>query len=167
MTSVISPPRRLLALCSPRTQRTASTTLDLPEPLGPTTAVMPGGKSKAVLSANDLNPTSSRRLSIDSPAAQPTIHRPGCCTSSATGKEKASLGLSPCGYFRWLASPLFPHSPFSPLPLRERGVWTLLTAPHGRARRLRPPAEAALVQRRRRAEVGPGVQDGAVLRQQL
>ena len=41
MTSAISPPRRLLALCSPSTQRTASTTLLLPEPLGPTMPVMP------------------------------------------------------------------------------------------------------------------------------
>src|SRR6056297_2091127 len=36
MTSSILPPRRLLAPCSPITQDSASTTLDLPEPLGPT-----------------------------------------------------------------------------------------------------------------------------------
>src|SRR3954470_22491389 len=64
ITSVISPPRRLLALCSPSTQRTASTTLLLPEPFGPTTAVTPGAKENSVLSANDLKPTSSRRLSM-------------------------------------------------------------------------------------------------------
>src|SRR4051812_42558678 len=66
MTSAISPPRRLLADCSPRIHRTASTTLLLPEPFGPTTPVTPGEKSKRVLSANDLKPTSSRRLSIRS-----------------------------------------------------------------------------------------------------
>src|SRR5262249_16939506 len=48
ITSAISPPRRLLALCSPRIQRTASTTLLFPLPLGPTIAVIPAPKSKAV-----------------------------------------------------------------------------------------------------------------------
>src|SRR6185312_5212355 len=64
MTSAISPPRRLLALCSPSTQRTLSTMFDFPDPFGPTTPVTPGAKSNAVLSANDLKPTSSRRLSM-------------------------------------------------------------------------------------------------------
>src|SRR5438067_8787154 len=64
MTSAISPPRRLLADCSPRAHLTASTTLLLPEPLGPTTAVRPGGNAKAVLSAKLLNPTSSKRFSM-------------------------------------------------------------------------------------------------------
>src|SRR5437879_6472488 len=67
ITSAISPPRSDLADCSPRIHRTASTTLLLPDPFGPTTAVMPGAKSNRVLSANDLNPTSSRRVSIDRP----------------------------------------------------------------------------------------------------
>ena len=35
---------------------TASTTFDLPLPLGPTTTVMPGSNSSTVGSANDLNP---------------------------------------------------------------------------------------------------------------
>src|SRR5262249_59091296 len=43
---------------------TASTTLLLPDPFGPTMPVMPGAKSNRVLSANDLNPTSSRRVSM-------------------------------------------------------------------------------------------------------
>src|SRR5437867_9220641 len=60
MTSAISPPRRDLADCSPRTQRTASSTLDFPQPLGPTMAVMPSWKLKVILSANDLKPKSSR-----------------------------------------------------------------------------------------------------------
>ena len=34
----------------------ASTTLDFPEPLGPTTAVMPGSKRSVVDDAKDLNP---------------------------------------------------------------------------------------------------------------
>src|SRR5262249_29182341 len=67
MTSAISPPRRLLALCSPRIQRTASTMLLLPEPLGPTIAVMPSPKVKLVLSAKLLNPIRSSRLSMQPP----------------------------------------------------------------------------------------------------
>ena len=56
MTSSIFPPRRLLAPCSPITQLRASTTLDLPDPLGPTMQVMPGSKSRVVAEAKDLNP---------------------------------------------------------------------------------------------------------------
>src|ERR1700677_163546 len=56
MTSAISPPRRALADCSPKTQRMASETLDLPQPFGPTIAVTPGWKFSVVLSAKDLNP---------------------------------------------------------------------------------------------------------------
>ena len=44
MTSSILAPRRPLALCSPMTQRMASEMLDLPEPLGPTMAVMSSPK---------------------------------------------------------------------------------------------------------------------------
>src|SRR6476659_1529505 len=56
MTSSILPPRRLLAPCSPITQASASTTLDLPEPLGPTMQVMPGSSWSVVDEAKDLNP---------------------------------------------------------------------------------------------------------------
>src|SRR5947208_682373 len=59
ITSAISPPRNALADCSPSTQRTASSTLDFPQPLGPTIAVTPSWKLKTVLSANDLKPKSS------------------------------------------------------------------------------------------------------------
>src|SRR5699024_2668499 len=52
----ILPPRRLLAPCSPITQAIASTTLLLPDPLGPTTHVIPGSKCSVVDDANDLNP---------------------------------------------------------------------------------------------------------------
>src|SRR5919202_1639527 len=54
--------RTALADCSPSTQRTASATFDLPEPLGPTISTMPGGSSATVRLANDLKPTNSRRL---------------------------------------------------------------------------------------------------------
>src|SRR5689334_9372254 len=60
MTSSILPPRRVLAPCSPITQVSASTTLDLPEPLGPTTHVMPGSKRRVVGDAKDLKPFNVR-----------------------------------------------------------------------------------------------------------
>src|SRR5246127_6007321 len=59
-TSSILPPRRDLAPCSPITQDRASTTLDLPEPFGPTTQVMPGSRRSVVAEANDLKPRSVR-----------------------------------------------------------------------------------------------------------
>src|SRR5688572_24079449 len=62
MTSSILPPRRDLAPCSPMTQARASTTLDLPEPLGPTTHVMPVSNWRVVEDAKDLNPRSVRLL---------------------------------------------------------------------------------------------------------
>src|SRR5262245_42070427 len=55
-------PRRRRGDCSPITQRIASTTLDLPQPFGPTTAVMPSRNSSVVRSTKDLKPKSSRDL---------------------------------------------------------------------------------------------------------
>src|SRR2546428_9996732 len=62
MTSAISPPRSDLADCSPKTQRTASQTLDFPQPLGPTIAVTPSADLKIVLSAKDLKPQKTSGL---------------------------------------------------------------------------------------------------------
>src|SRR3954453_3637510 len=56
ITSSILPPRNAFAPCSPSTQAMASTTLDLPEPLGPTTQVMPGSRRSVVVDAKDLKP---------------------------------------------------------------------------------------------------------------
>src|SRR4051794_10716798 len=69
MTSSILPPRRLFAPCSPRTQAMASTTLDLPEPLGPTTHVMPGSNRSVVDDAKDLKPRRVRlfRCTLQAP----------------------------------------------------------------------------------------------------
>ena len=67
MTSSILPPRSDLAPCSPMTQVSASTTLDLPEPLGPTTQVMPGSNRSVVAEANDLNPRRVRALRCTPP----------------------------------------------------------------------------------------------------
>src|SRR5690606_10795426 len=62
MTSSILPPRSVFAPCSPMTHARASTTLDLPEPLGPTMQVMPGSRRMVVAEANDLNPLRVRLL---------------------------------------------------------------------------------------------------------
>ena len=56
MTSSILAERSERGPWAPRTQVTASTTFDLPLPLGPTTTVMPGSNSSTVGSAKDLNP---------------------------------------------------------------------------------------------------------------
>jgi len=58
ITSAIVPPRTFLAEWVPSTHASASTTLDLPEPLGPTITVTPGSTSSVVASANDLKPRS-------------------------------------------------------------------------------------------------------------
>ncbi len=52
--------RSILWLCSPSTQEIASTTLDLPQPFGPTMQVIPLPlKVIGVFSQKDLNPTNS------------------------------------------------------------------------------------------------------------
>src|SRR5690606_17148432 len=58
ITSVMDSPRRFLAEDSPITQRTASMTLDLPQPLGPTMATMLLGNGTVVGSTKDLKPAS-------------------------------------------------------------------------------------------------------------
>ena len=52
--------RSAFILCSPMTQRIASTILDLPQPLGPTMPVMGWSNITWVLSAKDLNPLISK-----------------------------------------------------------------------------------------------------------
>src|SRR5215217_5700381 len=72
MTSSILPPRRVLAPCSPITQASASTTLLLPDPFGPTTQVTPGSKANVVGCAKDLKPLRVRLFRYTSP---PSLHR--------------------------------------------------------------------------------------------
>src|SRR5665213_2364724 len=62
MTSSILADRTVRGPWAPRTHATASTMFDLPEPLGPTTTVMPGSNSNVVVSANDLKPFRVRDL---------------------------------------------------------------------------------------------------------
>src|SRR5215207_5994926 len=77
MTSSILPPRSDLAPCSPITHARASTTLDLPEPLGPTMQVMPGSSWRVVEEAKDLNPFRVRlfryKVRLLSPAVLTTL----------------------------------------------------------------------------------------------
>ncbi len=68
MTSSIFCDRTAEGAWAPSTQPMASTTLDLPDPLGPTTTVTPGCISSSVDSANDLKPLSVSALrNIESP----------------------------------------------------------------------------------------------------
>src|SRR3989344_606824 len=50
--------------CSPKTKRNASATLDLPEPLGPTTPTMGEPNTSSVFLPKDLNPESSMDLRL-------------------------------------------------------------------------------------------------------
>src|SRR5512134_2751257 len=58
ITSCIDSPRSAEALDSPSTQRSASITFDLPQPLGPTTPTICPGNGMCVGSTNDLKPAS-------------------------------------------------------------------------------------------------------------
>src|SRR5580658_5445157 len=73
-TSSILPPRRDLTPCSPMTQDKASTMLDLPEPLGPTTQVIPDSRRSVVAEANDLKPRRVRLFRYTKPSS-PLIDR--------------------------------------------------------------------------------------------
>src|SRR5208282_5817661 len=67
-------PRSRVGACSPSTHRIASTTFDLPHPLGPTTAVIPGAKPMVVESRKDLKPSNSRLLRRMLPSPPPHHH---------------------------------------------------------------------------------------------
>src|ERR1700704_1531314 len=58
ITSCIDCPRTASGDCSPIAHSTASVTFDLPEPLGPTTTLTPGPKSRRVRPGKDLKPFS-------------------------------------------------------------------------------------------------------------
>src|SRR5258708_26516590 len=79
MQSAMRSARSDLWLCSPRTQEMASTTLDLPQPFGPTMQVVPDPLNvTTVRSQNDLKPTIStfRSFSKMSPFGRQLLH--GC-----------------------------------------------------------------------------------------
>lgn len=74
MTFSILSLRRTLVRCSPRTQRTASTRFDLPQPFGPTIPITPGENVRRVFLRNDLKPYSSRPLKYTKPLAVWVCH---------------------------------------------------------------------------------------------
>ncbi len=69
MTSSILVERIVRGPWAPSTQATASTTLDLPLPLGPTTTVIPGSRCSVVVSAKDLKPLRVRLLRYTPPGS--------------------------------------------------------------------------------------------------
>ena len=70
--------RSILWLCSPSTQEIASTTLDLPQPLGPTMQVIPVPLNViGVFSQNDLKPSNSTLRSLSTRPSQDRLFR-GC-----------------------------------------------------------------------------------------
>ena len=84
MTSSILPePRSWRELVSPKTQRMASEILDLPEPLGPTTPVMPAPMVSLVRSGKDLKPwiSSSFRRMVTSFLRYWGRLRSACCAA--------------------------------------------------------------------------------------
>src|ERR1700744_4119972 len=98
-TSSILPPRSDLAPCSPMTQARASTMLDLPEPLGTTTQVMPGSSRSEVADANDLKPRRVRlfRYIRALPPAQPRRRAAGAGSRLA---ETLPCSTVKCGLLR-------------------------------------------------------------------
>src|SRR5690606_13039351 len=85
-------PRRFFAELSPITQRTASMMLDLPQPLGPTTAAMLLGKLTVVGSTKDLKP--ARRMHFR------RMGRTSGHGSAATRKDSAA-GKGRSARLRW------------------------------------------------------------------
>ena len=71
MTSSIFCDRTALGAWAPSTHAMASTMLDLPLPLGPTTTVTPGSMSSVAESANDLKPLIVSRLRNTATTLQP------------------------------------------------------------------------------------------------
>src|SRR3954462_6478150 len=91
MTSSILPPRSDLAPCSPMTQARASTTLDFPEPFGPTMQVIPGSSWSVVEEAKDLNPLRVRLFRYKVGLLSPAV-----LTTHGWAREQASYaGLLP------------------------------------------------------------------------
>src|ERR1700735_3219230 len=112
MTSSILPPRRDFAPCSPITQESASTTLDLPAPFGPATEEMPGARGRGVADTNNLKPRRVRDfrntdplLPRNDPSERPSLegYRPGRPTAgnrAATAEpalRRSQSRLSPQG----------------------------------------------------------------------
>src|SRR3546814_20034557 len=84
----------------------ASTTLDLPDPLGPTTTVTPGSRSRLAVSAKDLNPLIVkflRNTAVDGTSRPGRARGPQRTLSSGRGPRRPRTGADPsarCGPHR-------------------------------------------------------------------
>ena len=152
MTSSIFWLRTELGAWAPSTQAMASTTLDLPEPLGPTTTVTPGSRSSVVASANDLKPLRVRLFRNTAPAKlpAPTAAVQGCTASIRVfeGVRVLDVGKS----HRW-HSDARQHSDHKRW---HHGQKWVLRPPLTVRRMIAPPARSA-------ALAGPPVHDVIVL----
>src|SRR6478609_5369767 len=92
MTSSMEPPRSDLAPCSPMTHASASTTLDLPDPLGPTMHVMPGSRRRCVADAKDLKPFIVRLLTYTG-AGSPRVMLGSRHPTSGDAEARGRRGL--------------------------------------------------------------------------
>ena len=83
--------------CSPSAQRSASARLLLPDPFGPTTALIPGPNSTFVRSANDLKPCSRRARRRGSAAVVAGLlgHEPAPSGVGARSRGRRAGGRSP------------------------------------------------------------------------
>ncbi len=103
MTSSILAERSERGPWAPSTQVTASTTLDFPLPLGPTTTVIPGSNSSTVGSAKDLKPfmlsdfrnigatlpeASGRRVAHTWQCSQKKVERPPAFTRTMVLRQR-------------------------------------------------------------------------------
>ncbi len=93
MTSSIFWLRTELGAWAPSTQAMASTTFDLPDPLGPTTTVTPGSSSIVVASANDLKPLRVRLFKNTAAATLP--NRPVQITDPARSTRPSTARPAP------------------------------------------------------------------------
>ena len=95
MTSSILPPRSDLAPCSPMTQASASTTLDLPEPLGPTMHVMPGLELQRGRGGEGLEPAKGQALQVHVGSSR--CHTRSCGAAATAGPGRVGSTTAPYG----------------------------------------------------------------------
>src|SRR6266481_3694152 len=96
MQSAMRSARSDLWLCSPRTQEMASTTLDLPQPLGPTMHVVPDPLNvTTVRSQNDLKPTISTFRSFSKMSPLVVNYSTAASTKLENKSKTAKASYSP------------------------------------------------------------------------
>ena len=91
--------------CSPSAQRSASARLLLPDPLGPTTALIPPPNSTFVRSANDLKPCSRRARSRGGAGRSGAVRSVAVHAPTASGRAVARRSLDRLRRGRRLGDP--------------------------------------------------------------